>query len=78
MKVLLFGRLADGVGREIAVPIDPGASIAQLRTAIIARHPAIEEPLARSRACVGGLMVGDDHRASSDDAVEFLPPVSGG
>ncbi len=78
MNVLLYGRLADGIGREIAVEADPRWSIADLRDAITARHPAIAPALGRSRACIGDVMVGNDRVVSVDETVEFLPPVSGG
>ncbi len=78
MKILLYGRLADGIGREIAVEADPRWSIANLREEIAALHPTIAPALARSRACIDGVMVGDNRLASAAETVEFLPPVSGG
>lgn len=76
--MLLYGLLAEGIGREIAVEAVPRWSIGDLRNEIAVRHPAIADALARSRACIGDVMVSDDRIASVDETVEFLPPVSGG
>lgn len=80
MKVVFYGRLADAVGSEIDIEIPAGCSIGEVRRLLAAEHPAAAATLAsrRALACVGGSLVRDDYLTSTEDQVEFLPPVSGG
>lgn len=80
MRVLFYGRLAEVVGQEVEVEAPSPCSIAQLRSTIITGHPNAVDSLlnARVRACVGNLIVADDHIVREEDCVEFLAPVSGG
>ena len=78
MRVLLYGRLADAIGRQVDVDTPRGSSIGELRRELAGRHPAAAQTLGRSRACVGRSLVRDDHVLTTGDEVEFLPPVSGG
>ena len=79
MKVRLYGRLADAVGPQVELDVE-AASVADVRRLVAERFPQTAATLAssRSRACIDGSIVGDDHRVFPGDAVEFLPPVSGG
>ena len=78
MKVLLYGRLADAIGRDIEIEAGGGCSVAELRRRMAANHPAAADALRRSRAVIASAMVGDEHVIAPADQVEFLPPVSGG
>ena len=80
MKILLYGRLADTLGAEIDLDAPGGCSIADLRSRLAAAHPATAQLLASSRvrACVGNVLVDEQHRPAAGEPVEFLPPVSGG
>ena len=80
MKVLFYGRLAEAIGPELELDAPAGSSVAELRERLAANHPAAREALrsTRARACVGDKLVGDDFVVSPSEAVEFLPPVSGG
>ena len=75
MRVLLYGRLADAIGRQIEVD---GNSVAEARRELASRHPAAADALNRSRACVADTLVDDDYRLAAADELELLPPVSGG
>ena len=76
VKVLLYGRLSDTIGREI----DVGAvdTVAEVRRRLTADYPAVSAPLRRSRSFVRDQLVADDFVPEADDVIEFLPPVSGG
>ena len=78
MRVLLYGRLADAIGRNTDVDAPSISSVGELRNELARRHPAAAQTLGRSRACVGRSFVGDDHVVTTSEEVEFLPPVSGG
>jgi molybdopterin converting factor small subunit len=80
LKVLFYGRLADLIGHELEMDVEPDCSIVQLRERLISDHPDIEDALMnkRVRACVAGTLVDNNFRISATDRVEFLAPVSGG
>jgi molybdopterin converting factor small subunit len=78
LRVLLYGRLADAIEREVEFDAPVGASVGEVRRQLAERHPAASDSLARSRACVGNALIGDEHRLGEADQLEFLPPVSGG
>lgn len=81
MTITMYGKLGELIARELAweVPRE-GISVALLRQALADRHPGAREDLLspRLRACVGDAVVSDAHRVADGDAVELLPPVSGG
>ena len=78
MKVLLYGVLADALGRQIEVEVQSGCSIAELRQKIGRDHPHAAHALSRSRAIIGATAVADEYCTAAQEKVEFLPPVSGG
>jgi molybdopterin converting factor small subunit len=78
LRIRLYGRLGDALGAVTEVDAADGCTVAEVRHLLGAAHPATVEALARSRACTGGKLVGDDQRLSAHDTLEFLPPVSGG
>lgn len=78
VKVLLYGRLTDAIGRHIELGAVEGCSVAQLRGRLAAAYPAASESLQRSRAVIADRLVGDEHVPAAGEDVEFLPPVSGG
>jgi molybdopterin converting factor small subunit len=78
LRIRLYGRLGDALGAETQVEAPAGCTVADVRRLLGAGHSTATEALARSRACVGDRMVGDDQRLSGEDVIEFLPPVSGG
>ena len=77
MRIRLYGRLADAIGPEIEV--DPAkASVGAIRRQLASDHPGAAQALSRSRAVIGAVAVADDTAVEDSDALEFLPPVSGG
>lgn len=78
MKVLLYGALADALGKQVEIDVPTGCSIADLRRKLGRDHPHAVQELDRSRAIIGEIAVADDYQTVASDKVEFLPPVSGG
>jgi molybdopterin converting factor small subunit len=80
VKLLFYGRLADVIGTELELEAPPGCSVGELRELLISEHPDAGPVLrsARSRACIGDALVGEEHVPAAGERVEFLPPVSGG
>lgn len=78
--VIMHGRLADILGRDVEIAVPPHCSIAGLRRRIAAEHPDAAEAMlsGRVRVCVADAIVSDRYRLAPGDTVEFLPPVSGG
>jgi len=78
VKVLLYGRLTESIGRQLQLEAAEGCSVAELRRRLADAHPSAAGHLGRSRALIGGSVVADERRVRADEEVEFLPPVSGG
>ena len=78
MRILLYGRLAEALDRQIELDAPAACSVDAVRQRLQANHPAIAAALARSRAVVGGAAATDDQTVGPGDTIEFLPPVSGG
>ena len=78
MRILLYGRLADTIDREVELEANDGCTIADVRSRLAADHPSGAAELECSRAAVGDRLVGDEHVIAATDCIEFLPPVSGG
>jgi molybdopterin converting factor small subunit len=80
IKITLYGRLADALGREFDLDAPAGISIGEIRERLATERPEIADVLSsgRCRACVGKALVADGHRPGPHDYVEFLAPVSGG
>lgn len=79
LRIIFYGSLGERLGREIDLEVPEGThTVAQLRELLALRFPGASEDLARTRACVGESLVGEDYDFASDDTVEFFPPLSGG
>lgn len=78
-EVLLFASLRDRAGRSsVAVELAPGATVADLRAALAAQHPAIADGLAASRIAVSESFAEEDDPVPDGAEVAVIPPVSGG
>ena len=80
MKVRSYGKLADLLGQERIVGLEAPCTVAELRACLAAECPEAAQPLASRRvlACVGDLVVPDNHVVAPGETVELLAPVSGG
>jgi molybdopterin converting factor small subunit len=80
VKIGFYGRLAQAIGPKVEVDIPAHSRVGDVRRILAEKFPGGAATLAsgRSKACVSGAIVGDEHRVSEGDEIEFLPPVSGG
>jgi MoaE-MoaD fusion protein len=80
VKVLLFATLKDALGRgETALFIPaPDATLAQVRAALVAQHPALERHLEAAIGAVNQEYAFPNDVVHDGDEVAFFPPVSGG
>ena len=79
VNVRLFARLRDLAGAsDVACDVAPGATVADVWTTLVGRHPALE-PFGRAISCAQNA---EFARMTADvrdgDDIAFLPPVSGG
>ena len=78
MRILLYGRLAEALHRQIELDAPAACSVDAVRQRLQAEQPAVAAALARARAVVGGAIAPDGQAVGPGDTIEFLPPVSGG
>ena len=78
MRIVLYGRLRDAIGREIELDAPEGSAVADIRRQLADDYPGEAVSLRRSRSFADDRLVGDDHVPSNGTSLEFLPPVSGG
>lgn len=79
LEVLLFASLRDRAGRpSLRLRLEGERTVAALRRAIAASHPALALPLAASRVAVDQEFRGDEHELHPGAEVAVIPPVSGG
>lgn len=79
LKVLYFATLRDRAStKEEMLDLKGGATIADLKLAVIKHHPEIEESLHTSICAVNREFAQDDQQLKEDDEVALFPPVSGG
>jgi molybdopterin synthase sulfur carrier subunit len=80
-QVRYFAALREALGNGETVELEPGATVAQLRDALLGRSALHADVLARSRAvrCALDLAMCGESRAITEGAeVAFFPPVTGG
>jgi len=80
VRVLLFATLKDAIGRgEVALFLPAAeATVAQVRAALAAQHPALERHLPNAVAAVNQEFAFAEDAVHDGDEVAFFPPVSGG
>ena len=79
VTVRLFARARDLAGADfVAVDVPDRATVADLRTSLAHRVPALDGFLARCAIAVNEEFADDDTAVLPDAEVALLPPVSGG
>jgi molybdopterin converting factor subunit 1 len=78
VDVLLFASLKDEVGPAITVEVPEPATVASLRRALEAAHPAFRSIGRRAMVAVNEAYAVESDRVSPGDTVAMLPPVAGG
>jgi len=79
VTVLFFGAAADQAGtRQTALPVDDGATLGDLWSALTDRHPGLTPMRGTLAFAVNGEYARAEDRVAPGDEVAVLPPVSGG
>ena len=78
VDVLLFAALKDELGPCVAIEIAEPATVATLRAALAAAHPAVARFGDRAKAAVNETWAKETDPIRPGDAVALLPPVAGG
>jgi molybdopterin synthase catalytic subunit len=79
VTVKLFGAVREAVGaKELAVELEPGATLGDLRARLARSHPAFERYGPRLAAALNLEVARPTAPLADGDEVAFLPPVSGG
>jgi molybdopterin converting factor subunit 1 len=79
IRVLLFGAAADRAGtREIELPVDDGATLAEVWSQLAERHPDLAPMRDTLAFAVNGEYARAEDGVSPGDEIAVLPPVSGG
>jgi molybdopterin converting factor subunit 1 len=79
IRIQLFAAARQIAGRDdLGLDVADGATIADVRRAIIAAAPALDRIVAHVRWAVDAEFVGDDHRVTEQSEIALIPPVSGG
>lgn len=79
IEVLLFASARDAAGSDRArLDLEPGATVAAARDALLALYPAMARGAAALRFAVNEDFVGVERRLHDGDTLALIPPVSGG
>jgi molybdopterin converting factor subunit 1 len=78
VEVLLFASLKDEVGPVFTVEVPEPATVATLRQALEAAHPAFRSFGRRAMVAVNEAYATDSDPVAPGDTVALLPPVAGG
>lgn len=78
VDVLLFAALRDALGPSVSVDVAEPATVASLRRALAAAHPAIARFGDRAKAAVNETWARETDAVRPGDTVALLPPVAGG
>jgi len=79
IRLLAFASAGDALGAgELELDLPAGARVADLRTWLDARHPALAPLWPRLAVAVNGAIAAADHPLADGVEVALLPPVSGG
>ena len=78
VQVLLFASLKDEVGPAFTVEVPEPATVATLRRALEAAHPAFRSIGRRAMVAVNEAWASDHDPVAPGDSVALLPPVAGG
>ncbi len=79
VTVKMFAAARDAAGApEVTVEVVDGATVADLRTALIANYPQLASLVNRAMFAVKAYYANDDDVLPSNGEIACIPPVSGG
>lgn len=76
MRVRYFAAAAEAAGRDEETREE--TSLATLRSALVADHPALSDILPRCAVLVDGVRTDTDAQLADADLIDILPPFAGG
>jgi molybdopterin converting factor subunit 1 len=79
IRVKLFAVAKQLAGRgEVAVEVDDGATVADVKRALVKEVPALAEVVSHARWAVDAEFANGDESISPKSEIALIPPVSGG
>ncbi len=79
VRVIAFATASDVLGREaLELTLPEAAGLAELRQALVGRHPNLDPIWDRLAVAVDGALTRGEERLTDGCEVALLPPVSGG
>ena len=79
IRLRYFASLREIVGRgEEALSVPEAASVADVRTLLLVRYPALEKVLTRAVCALNHQYVQPEAALHEGDELAFIPPVGGG
>ena len=79
LAIRLFAVARERVGVDvIEVAVSDGATIRELRHALVEQHPSLADVLRHARLAIDNDYAGDCHVIPAGAEVALIPPVSGG
>jgi len=79
LTIKLFAAAKDLAGAEqLEIELPALATVAELRSELVAAHPQLEQVLARSMIAVDQQYAADSTALSETAEIAVIPPVSGG
>ncbi len=77
IRYFAAAREATGIAAE-RLPVAAGSTIADVRTALLARHPALAGPLPTLRFALDEAFAGETAPLHDGAVLALIPPVGGG
>ncbi len=79
VTVKMFAAAREAVGAsEVAMEVDDGATVADLRCAMIDEYPQLESVVDRAMFAINARYASNEDKVSAESEVACIPPVSGG
>jgi molybdopterin converting factor subunit 1 len=79
VRVKLFAVAKELAGRdELAIDLPPGATVGDLRDAVVAASPALARIVPHALWAVGAAYASDNTPLNEQSEIALIPPVSGG
>jgi molybdopterin synthase sulfur carrier subunit len=78
VEVLLFASLRDELGPSVSVEVAEPATVASVRAALEAAHPAVARFGGNAKAAVNETWAREADAVRAGDTFALLPPVAGG
>jgi molybdopterin synthase sulfur carrier subunit len=79
VQVRYFAAIREAAGRDIeTLQVPAGTTVAQIRSLLIERYPALSSLLPRCAIAVNRSYAGGEAEVNDGDELAFIPPVGGG